>query len=83
MARHEFFWSMEAAGLIMGELQIIRQDGTMTTFKRDGSVEVTPSELKIEWCDYCNTWKRRDWGYFEGADGITYLWKCYECDGRK
>ena len=74
---------MEAAGLIMGEMEIIRPNGEKTTIRRDGSVEITPSSIAIEWCDVCETWKHRDWGFFEGSEGITYIWKCFECRDKK
>ena len=67
----------------MGELEIHRPNGEMTLIKRDGSVEITPSAIAIEWCDYCDTWKHRNHGSFEGNQGITYLWKCNDCRGSK
>jgi hypothetical protein len=71
---------MEATGVIMGEMEMIKiSTGEKTTFKIDGTVIKENEPIKIDWCDKCERWKSMEFGRYEKADGITMLWFCGEC----
>lgn len=48
VARNDLIWSMEAAGLVMGDLIFIK-DGYATTIHADGDITITKSDK----CDVC------------------------------
>lgn len=71
---------MEATGVIMGELEMIKiSTGEKTTFKIDGTVVREQEPIKIDWCDKCERWKSMEFGRYEKVDQITLLWFCMEC----
>jgi hypothetical protein len=71
---------VEATGVIMGEMQIIKlSTGEATTFKIDGTIIKENEPINIDWCDKCEKWKSLDFGRYEKADGLTILWFCGDC----
>ena len=73
-------WSMEAAGIAVGEMQIIKlNSGEKTTYQIDGTVIKEQTPVSINWCDKCETWKPLEFGRYDGAQGLTMLWFCLEC----
>jgi len=73
-------WSMEAAGIAVGEMEIIKLNtGQKTTYKIDGTVIKEQNPISINWCDKCESWKPLEYGRYEGAQGLTMLWICMEC----
>jgi hypothetical protein len=70
---------MEAAGLIMGEMQMINPKGEVTTFLIDGTVIKEQDPIAINWCDKCERWKPLDFGRYDGAQGLTMIWVCKDC----
>ena len=73
-------WSMEAAGITVGEMEIIKLNtGQKTTYKIDGTVIKEQSPISINWCDKCESWKPLEFGRYDGAQGLTMLWICQEC----
>jgi hypothetical protein len=71
---------VEATGVMMGEMQIIKlSTGEATTFKIDGSVVKEPKPISIDWCDKCEMWKPLEFGQYQGSQGLTMLWFCMEC----
>ena len=73
-------WSMEAAGIAVGEMQIIKLNtGQKTTYQIDGTVIKEQTPVSINWCDKCETWKPLEFGRYDGAQGLTMLWFCMEC----
>ena len=73
-------WSMEAAGIAVGEMQIIKLNtGQKTTYQIDGTVIKEQTPVSINWCDKCETWKPLEFGRYDGAQGLTMLWFCLDC----
>ena len=73
-------WSMEAAGIAVGEMQIIKLNtGQKTTYKIDGTVIKEQTPISINWCDKCESWKPLEFGRYDGAQGLTMLWFCLDC----
>ena len=73
-------WSMEATGVIVGEMEIIKLNtGQKTTYKIDGTVIKEQTPISINWCDKCESWKPLEFGRYDGAQGLTMLWICQEC----
>ena len=73
-------WSMEAAGIAVGEMQIIKlNSGEKTTYQIDGTVIKEQTPISINWCDKCESWKPLEFGRYDGAQGLTMLWFCMEC----
>ena len=73
-------WSMEATGIAVGEMEIIRLNtGQKTTYKIDGTVIKEQNPISINWCDKCESWKPLEFGRYDGAQGLTMLWLCMEC----
>ena len=73
-------WSMEAAGIAVGEMEIIKLNtGQKTTYKIDGTVIKEQTPISINWCDKCESWKPLEYGRYDGAQGLTMLWFCLEC----
>ena len=73
-------WSVEATGVIMGELQMIKlSSGEKTTIQIDGTVIKEQNPVKINWCDKCEKWKPLEFGRYDGSHGLTMLWFCLEC----
>ena len=73
-------WSVEAAGIAVGEMQIIKLNtGEKTTYQIDGTVIKEQTHVSINWCDKCETWKPLEFGRYDGAQGLTMLWFCLEC----
>jgi len=74
-------WSMEAAGVVMGEMEIIKlETGERTIIEIDGTVikdQVIPP--KIEWCDRCQMFKELQGGKFDKVMGSNELWYCEAC----
>jgi hypothetical protein len=71
---------VEATGVMMGEMQIIKlSTGEATTFKIDGSVVKEPKPISIDWCDKCENWKPLEFGRYDGSHGLTMIWLCMEC----
>jgi hypothetical protein len=71
---------MEAAGITVGEMQMINlSTGEKTTFQIDGTVIKEQTPVSINWCDKCETWKPLEFGRYDGAQGLTMLWFCLEC----
>lgn len=66
-------------GLIMGELFIQKPNGESITYQIDGTVIKEQSEISINWCDKCEKWKPKEFGRYDGAQGLTMLWVCMEC----
>lgn len=62
----------------MGYVEFIRPDGSSKTIGYDGQVTETPA-LPMDFCDKCQQWKPKEFGRYEGADGILLLWFCLEC----
>ena len=80
LVRADIRWSMEAAGIAVGEMQIIKLNtGEKTTYQIDGTVIKEQTPVSINWCDKCETWKPLEFGRYEGAQGLTMLWVCMEC----
>ena len=71
--------NMEAAGLIMGEMQIIKPNGEKITFAIDGTIVKEQESGLIDWCDKCEKWKPLDFGRYDGAQGLSMIWICLEC----
>ena len=73
-------WSMEAAGIAVGEMEIIKLNtGQKTTYKIDGTIIKEQSPISINWCDKCESWKPLEFGRYDGAQGLTMIWVCMEC----
>ena len=73
-------WSMEAAGVAMGEMQIIKiNTGETTTYAIDGTFINEQNTIEINWCDKCEKWKPKDFGRYDGAQGLDMIWLCVEC----
>ena len=73
-------WSMEATGIAVGEMQMTNlSSGEKTTFQIDGTVIKEQTEISINWCDKCEMWKPKEFGRYDGAQGLTMLWFCLEC----
>ena len=73
-------YAVEATGVVMGEMQIIKlSTGEKTTFKIDGSVVKEPTPINIDWCDKCQMWKPLEFGRYDGSQGLAMLWFCMEC----
>jgi len=71
-------WSMEAAGIAMGEMEIIRMDtGEKKIYRIDGKIE--KKKFRINWCDKCEKWQDYDFGRYDGAQGLDMIWLCVEC----
>jgi len=71
---------MEAAGITVGEMEIIKLNtGQKTTYKIDGTVIKEQNPISINWCDKCESWKPPEFGRYDGAQGLTMLWICMEC----
>jgi len=74
-------WSVEATGVVMAELEIIKLDtGERTIIEIDGTVikdQVIPP--KIEWCDRCQMYKELQGGKFDKVMGSNELWYCEAC----
>jgi hypothetical protein len=66
-------------GSIMGELFIQKPNGESITYQIDGTVIKEQSEISINWCDKCEKWKPKEFGRYDGAQGLTMLWVCMEC----
>jgi len=73
-------WSMEAAGIAMGEMEIIKLNtGEKTIYAIDGTIIKEQSPIEINWCDKCDKWKPKDFGRYDGAQGLDMIWICREC----
>ena len=71
---------MEAADIAMGEMEIIKLNtGEKTTFVIDGTIIKEQSPIEINWCDKCDKWKPKDFGRYDGAQGLDMIWLCAEC----
>jgi hypothetical protein len=66
-------------GSVMGELNIQKPNGESITYQIDGTVIKEQSEISINWCDKCEKWKPKEFGRYDGAQGLTMLWVCMEC----
>ena len=73
-------WSMEAAGVAMGKMEIIKLNtGEKTTFAIDGTVIKEQNPIEIDWCDKCQTWQPFDYGRYDGSQGIDMILICMGC----
>ena len=71
---------MEATGVAMGKMEIIKLNtGEKTTYAIDGTVIKEQSAIEINWCDKCEKWKPKDFGRYDGAQGLDMIWLCVEC----
>jgi len=65
----------------MGEMSFTNlETNETTTILIDGTVikeQQNPSEM--DWCDYCQRWADKIDGRYDGADGLTHLFKCASC----
>ena len=73
-------WSMEAAVIAMGEMEIIKLNtGEKTIYAIDGTVIKEQNPIKINWCDKCEKWQPLEFGRYDGSQGLTMIWSCVEC----
>jgi hypothetical protein len=71
---------MEAAGIAVGEMEMTNlSTGQKTTFQIDGTVIKEQTPINIDWCDKCERWKPREFGRYDGSQGLTMIWLCMEC----
>ena len=71
---------MEAAGLVLGEMEIIKLNtGEKTIYYINGTVIKEQNPIKINWCDKCEKWQPLEFGRYDGAQGLTMIWSCVEC----
>ena len=70
---------MEAAGLIVGEMQMINPKGEVTTYLIDGTVIKDQDPIEINWCDKCERYKPLDFGRYDGSQGLSMIWVCVDC----
>ena len=64
----------------MAEMEMINiNTGQKTTFQVDGTVIKEQSEISIDWCDKCEKWKPKEFGRYDGAQGLSMIWICMEC----
>jgi len=71
---------MEAAGVAMGEMEIIKLNtGERITFAIDGTIIKEQNPIEINWCDKYLKWKPLDFGRYHGAQGLDMIWLCAEC----
>lgn len=65
----------------MGDLEIIKiATGERTIIQMDGTVikdQIEPPNL--DWCDKCEKWKPKEFGRFDGSQGVAMIWVCMEC----
>jgi len=71
--------SLEA--FLMGEISFTNLETNKTvTITTDGTVIKERQNLSnMEWCDYCQHWAHKAEGRYDGADGLTHLFKCGIC----
>jgi hypothetical protein len=77
MVRSKLDRILEGAKL-MGYVEFIRPDGSKKTIGYDGKVTET-SRLEMDFCDKCQKWQPKEFGRYEGSDGILLLWFCMDC----
>ena len=73
-------WSMEAAGIAMGEMEIIKLNtGEKTTYAIDGTVIKDQNPIEINWCDKCQKWQPLEGGESTTYQGLDIIWLCKAC----
>ena len=73
-------YAVEASGVIMGDMEIIKiATGEKTIFKADGLVVHETDPISIEWCDRCEIWKPLEFGRYISHLGELLIWECGEC----
>ena len=71
---------MEAAGIAMGEMEIIKLNtGEKTIYAIDGTVIKEQNPIKINWCDQCEKWQPLEFGRYDGSQCLDMIWLCVEC----
>jgi len=66
---------------MMGEMSFTNlTTNETTTILIDGTVIKEQQNLSdMDWCDYCQHWADKTDGRYDGADGLTHLFKCGAC----
>ena len=64
----------------MGELRLIKPDGTDITIHRDDSVTVVQHKQRMEQCDYCEKYALENEGVVVRDEKLEIiLWFCHKC----
>ena len=64
----------------MGEMSFIEiATGEKTVIQIDGTIIKEQNPVKLEWCDKCQSWKEKEFGRFDGGQGLSLIWVCLEC----
>ena len=75
MASNDLIWSMEATGVIMGEITFIK-DGYASVIHDDGNITTTA----LDRCDQCLEWQAQSGGLAIRDHGQEVLvWLCAKC----
>jgi hypothetical protein len=66
---------------MMGEMSFTNlETNETTTILIDGTIIKEQANLNdMDWCDYCEHWADKTDGRYDGADGLTHLFKCGAC----
>jgi hypothetical protein len=75
MASNDLIGSMEATGVIMGEITFIK-DGYASVIHDDGTITTTA----LDRCDQCLDWQPQSGGLsLKDMGGEVVIWVCAKC----